>query len=143
MTSATSGQTAIVVVDDEEVQRNELAEFVTNYVGVGCATAADGKTAIDMVERLHPKLVLLDINLPDMTGIDVARRIRKQGSEYPKVILMSGHSDLVRDANLESLNVFSVIDKPVPLKVLGDFIWRLLNAEPGAEPGAEAEPEAG
>jgi DNA-binding NarL/FixJ family response regulator len=53
--------------------------------------AADGRTALEAVERLHPQLVLLDIQLPDVDGCEVSRQLTAT-SDAPAVILISTRS---------------------------------------------------
>jgi len=67
--------TTLLLVDDEPQIRRVL-QTTLYEAGYGVILAKDGQEGIDMVVREHPDLVLLDINLPDMTGFDACRLIR-------------------------------------------------------------------
>ncbi len=115
----------VVIVDDEEEQLEVLGDFL-NLLGVSHARALNGFAAVSLIKKVQPKVVLVDIKMPGLGGVDVARQIKDAGTVYPKVILMSGYAEAVRDANLLDLNLFTVIDKPVPLKILGRYIKQIL-----------------
>jgi DNA-binding NarL/FixJ family response regulator len=90
----------IVVVDDHEVARRGIRSVLKsdpNLEVVG--EAASGEDAIKTVEELHPDIVLLDISLPGISGIDVAPGIRKASPES-RIIFVSQHTSvpLARDA---------------------------------------------
>ncbi len=81
----------IFLADDHTMFRDGLKFILTintDYVIVG--EAANGKEAIDKIEQLHPDLVILDISMPEMTGIEVARQVRKYYPEI-KIIILSRH----------------------------------------------------
>jgi PAS domain S-box-containing protein len=77
--SATSGVIArrVLVVDDNEDAALSLAKLL-KALGTNVETAHDGPTALQIVERSHPEVVFLDIGMPGMDGMEVARRIRQQ-----------------------------------------------------------------
>jgi DNA-binding NarL/FixJ family response regulator len=90
----------IVLVDDHEVARRALRSVLRsnpNLEVVG--EAAEGKEALKKVEELRPDIVLLDIGLPDMSGIDVAPGIRSVSPES-RIIFVSQHISipLAKDA---------------------------------------------
>ncbi len=59
-----------------------------NVVG----TASDGKAAVEAEDRLHPDVVILDISMPVMSGIDAAKQMRKQGSKA-RIVFLTVHED--------------------------------------------------
>lgn len=67
----------ILVVDDEKKLVNVLRSYL-EQAGFAVITAQDGKTALAAFRREKPALVLLDLNLPEMDGLDVARAIRRE-----------------------------------------------------------------
>lgn len=83
----------IYLVDDHAVLRDGLKVIlgaVPGYQVVG--EAGDGRTALDEIERIKPRVVILDISLPVMTGIDVARQLKKYHPEI-KIIILSQHGN--------------------------------------------------
>jgi len=64
-------------VDDHHIARNTVRELLTAHAIRICGEAADGQQALDQVRALNPELVLLDINMPVMNGIQAAFEIRR------------------------------------------------------------------
>jgi DNA-binding NarL/FixJ family response regulator len=79
----------VLIVDDHPSFRAtaRLLLEVEGYDVIG--EAQDGNAAIEEAERLHPDLVLLDVNLPDIDGFEVANRLTGTGGTEPAVILTS------------------------------------------------------
>lgn len=76
----------ILVVDDEPSITDAVATAL-GYEGFEVATAADGTSALTLVEEFRPDLVVLDVMLPDHDGIEVTRRLRADGVEVPVLFL--------------------------------------------------------
>ena len=88
-----SGALRILVVDDEEHIVNFLRMGLT-YEGFAVATAGDGGEALEQVERFHPHLVILDLMLPGMDGLELAERLRQ---DPELLIIMLTARDQVAD----------------------------------------------
>ena len=114
----------ILVVDDEKEACEALAEFLRseNYE---VRTAQSGETALEKVEQDTPDLVLLDIRMPGMDGLEILRRI-KDKDESIGVIMTTAVKD--RDAIKEALRlgINDYILKPIDLDYLGKLIisWK-------------------
>lgn len=78
----------ILVVDDNESVRKALSRLLTVEDCVVCGEAVDGSDAIEAARRLKPDLILMDLSMPGMSGMDAAREMRK---EFPtlSIILMT------------------------------------------------------
>jgi DNA-binding response OmpR family regulator len=87
--------TRVLVVDDEEAIRDAVA-YVLRADGNDVAVASDGESAVDAVEGEPFDLVVLDVMLPDISGVEVARRVRAR-SDVPIIMLTarSSETDLV------------------------------------------------
>jgi DNA-binding response OmpR family regulator len=75
----------VLIVDDEK----KIAEIIKAYLereGFQTVTAYDGKTALDLAFKQHPNLIILDLMLPEVSGWDVCRAIRKE-SDIPIIML--------------------------------------------------------
>jgi len=81
----------ILVVDDRPVNREFLATLL-GYVGHSVLQAADGAEALAIVREQRPDLVILDISMPKLSGIEVAARAQKM-DRPPGVIILSVHGD--------------------------------------------------
>lgn len=90
-------RTSVVVADDESIIRMDLTETLTNagYYVVG--QAAEGQAALDAIQAHKPDVAVLDIKMPLLDGIEVARAVRH---EVPVVLLTAfGQSDIVAQAS--------------------------------------------
>ncbi len=90
----------ILVVDDHAVVRRAICSLLSKdpVLNVICQTA-DGEQAVQKAEEFQPDLILLDISLPGISGIEAARRIRRV-SPKSRIIFLSQHDSLqmVKDA---------------------------------------------
>ena len=78
-------QTILVVEDSPDISR--LLQHILGQAGYEFAHAADGLLGWESFERLHPDLVLLDVNLPGIDGIDLCERIKQDSPTTPVVML--------------------------------------------------------
>ncbi len=89
----------VLVVDDEPVLA-ELVSMALRYEGWEIATAGDGATAIALARANRPDVVVLDVMLPDISGLDVLGRLRDQVPELPVLLLTAKDSVEDRIAGL-------------------------------------------
>ena len=83
----------ILLVDDHKILREGICSLVKGYADMEVVgEAADGRTALSLVQELSPDIVIMDISMPDLNGIDATRKIT---ADYPnvKVIALSMHYD--------------------------------------------------
>lgn len=83
----------VLLVDDHAILREGLSSLLTDQPDVEVVgEASDGRTAIDLVRTQSPDVVVMDVGMPDLNGIDATRRIR---TEYPRtrVVALSTHTD--------------------------------------------------
>ncbi len=99
----------ILVVDDEKKFVNVLRAYL-EQAGFAVVTASDGKQALAAFRHEKPNLILLDLNLPEMDGLDVARTIRKE-SNAPIIMLTARVEETDRLIGLE-LGADDYITKP-------------------------------
>jgi CheY-like chemotaxis protein len=81
----------ILLTDDNE-DMVELVQLVLRSSGYKLITAGDGAKAVELCLKQKPDLVLMDINMPNMNGIEATRTLRKQGFTSPIVILTASES---------------------------------------------------
>lgn len=77
--------TILVVEDDESIAR--FVELELTHLGFAVARAADGAAALELVESADPDLIVLDLMLPGVEGLDVARTLRSDGFDKPILML--------------------------------------------------------
>lgn len=119
-----AASSAVLVVDDDPLQRNEIVDFLMRQ-GIEVMSEDNGFAAFHQIKKSEPRVVVMDMKMPGLDGIHVSRLVSNLDFQ-PKVILMSGYPDYVYKAHQEDANVFAVIEKPVPLKVLARFIAEAL-----------------
>lgn len=84
---------SVVLADDHAIVRQGLRTLLESQDGCGVVgEAADGLAAITMIADLRPDVAIIDVQLPDLNGLEVARRTREQ-SPSTKVVMLSMHSD--------------------------------------------------
>src|SRR3569832_2231469 len=76
-TSPMAGKPIILIVEDEKEQREVLAKTLAD-AGYGVLQAPDGKNGLIMASDHQPDLLMLDIKMPEMTGFEMLKRLRKQ-----------------------------------------------------------------
>ncbi len=114
---------SILIIDDDELLVESL-EIVLKNDNFNVTTAKNGNIALKKLEMFAPDIILLDIIMPDMEGIEFLRRRKSLGSNIP-VIMMSGNPigmDFFRVAKL--LGAKDSIKKPFSKKELLDLISR-------------------
>lgn len=124
--AAVSTSQTVLIVDDEESQRRQIKTCL-NDLGIRTIEAGDGASALRMIQERRPAVVIMDVRMPKMDGVAVVEAIGKASDA--KVVLMTGDPDSLYRANRSALNVFTVIEKPIPLRVLSRFVLRALGRD--------------
>jgi len=89
----------ILVADDHDLMRRGIKALLQSHAGWEvCGEAHTGREAVTKAEELKPDIVILDISMPDLNGVDAAKRIRKSSPDTEVLILSVHYSDqLIRD----------------------------------------------
>lgn len=111
----------ILVVDDEPVAVELLHAFLTDK-GYEVITASDGEEALRKVKEERPHLILLDVCLPRMNGLDVLRRVREIDQEVGVIMVTAVNEESTGRLALK-LGAFDYITKPLDLKYLEQSLW--------------------
>ncbi|MDX1953085.1 MAG: response regulator transcription factor [Verrucomicrobiota bacterium] len=83
----------IILVDDHKLMREGLASLLEKHAGLSViAQTENGRTAIQLTQKLSPDIVVMDVSMPDLNGIDATRQIISR-SPGTKVVALSMHSD--------------------------------------------------
>lgn len=114
----------LLIVDDEEDIR-EFAKHFFQKRGIEVITASGGREALDLINLNRPDLVLLDVRMGDMTGVDVLTRVRESGNKT-KVIMVTGVEDPVVIKQVEALGIAGYVHKPLALDELERVVLREL-----------------
>jgi len=115
--------TRILVVEDELSLRESL-EYSLRQEGYEVATAADGMAALDAARTFSPDLVLLDVMLPGLDGLEVCRRLRRE-SDLPILMLTARTEEIDKVVGLE-VGADDYVTKPFSMRELQARIRALL-----------------
>lgn len=127
MVQPQGGRARILVVDDDPDVRDGLARALTRAGGYDVATAADGFEAGYRIAEYRPHLVLLDIVMPGMGGLDVCERIRKVvGDDELKIIILTGFAGSRNNERSLIVGADLFLTKPQDVQTLLTHIEDLL-----------------
>jgi DNA-binding response OmpR family regulator len=106
----------VLLVDDEEEFVKALAERL-KMRDLRSDTVLDGEGALSYVEDQEPDVMVLDLKMPGIDGMEVLRQVRKA---YPniQVIILTGHGSEKHEEEAKRLGAFDYLEKPVNLDVL-------------------------
>ena len=110
----------VLLVDDERDFVQTLSDRLIRR-DMGSAVAYDGESALNLVSDDEPEVMILDLKMPGMNGIEVLRRV-KQSNPDIEVIILTGHgTDADRELCMR-LGAFAFLQKPVDIEVLSDTL---------------------
>jgi two-component system NtrC family response regulator len=114
----------ILVIEDEELLCKVYSATLTE-LGYEVITANDGKTALELLQKEIPNLIVLDMKLPEISGIQLLKEIRKIDNKVP-IIIATAYDGLKDDYEIWSSQVSDYIVKPVKLVELAEKIKKIL-----------------
>jgi len=114
----------VLVVDDEGDIRSSL-RGVLGDEGLRVLEAEDGGRALSLVRSERPELVLLDVWMPEVDGIELLRRLQEE-PDRPQVIMISGHGNIETAVQATKLGAFDFIEKPFSIDALLAVVNRAL-----------------
>jgi len=112
----------ILIIDDEP----EICKMVTEFLfdaGYAASYACNGPDGLAMIKKEAPSLVLLDIGMPGMNGLEVMQLIHEQSPALP-VVILSGQSDTETVKKMAALGAAEYLTKPIHLETLRDQFVR-------------------
>jgi two-component system, LytTR family, response regulator LytT len=128
-----------VLIDDEQLARNELAFLLKSFPDIEViATGSNGVEAVDLIERLEPDLVFLDVQMPGLDGIGVIRKLREREAHLPHFVLATAFDHYAVEAfRLEAMDY---VLKPFDADRLAETVQRAqrIVAERRANESAQA-----
>jgi two-component system, chemotaxis family, chemotaxis protein CheY len=117
-----------LVVDDSVFARKNLAKMIESFGGQLAGEAGDGCTAITEYDKAHPDIVLMDITMPQMEGIEAAERIVRNHPEARVIMVSSvGYQENIVTALQKGARHF--VQKPVKPEVLYEVIKYVLGED--------------
>jgi two-component system, OmpR family, response regulator CpxR len=110
----------VLLVDDER----EFVQTLSERLGmrdIGSAVAFDGESALALIQEDEPEVVLLDLQMPGIDGMEVLKRVKATNPEI-EVIILTGHGTDKHRAECMRLGAFAYLEKPVDIDVLSDML---------------------
>lgn len=129
----------VVIIDDEPWTRDVIlrlgrwSELGLEVVG----EASDGKTGLALVQRLCPDVVITDVKMPGIDGIELVERLRRIGFQNP-ILVISGYGDYLYVRNALKLGVVDYLLKPIKAQELNQQLKQCVNSLSQAEMFAPA-----
>jgi len=117
----------VLVVDDEPLNLDLLEQELGDY-GYVIERAASGPEALDKISAHAPQLVILDQQMPDIDGIEVLRRLRREGVEIP-VIMLTAHGTIKKAVEAMKYGATDFITKPFEAEHLAHIVAKALQEE--------------
>jgi DNA-binding NtrC family response regulator len=124
----------VLIVDDDAASRRLLR---VRLEAMGCAVAAvaDGSEALAEIRKHEPGLMLLDLQMPKMGGIEVLKELAKQGTKFP-VVVISAHGSIESAVDAMKQGAYDFITKPIDAKHFEIVVRKALERE-GLKRGLE------
>lgn len=120
---------SILIADDSLSIRSALCEIFAQEEDFDiCGVAENGREAVAKSLKLRPDLVVLDLSMPVMNGLDATRVLKRLMPEVP-VIMFSGYSDSVTEKEAYSAGVWALVSKSEHISVLVGKVRRALESE--------------
>ena len=117
-------KSVLVVDDDPNIVKTY--KLVLESVGYSVDTARNGVEALFKSKKIHHDLIIIDMNLPDMLGNQLADQIREEKPDI-KIIMITGYSSYMEE--LDELNIDEMLMKPIPPEDLVEIAKKTLTTE--------------
>jgi|ERR1700730_3336425 DNA-binding NarL/FixJ family response regulator len=115
----------VLVVDDSALIRHALCELFTSEADFDvCGEAENGREGIEKAQELRPDVIVMDLSMPVMNGIEAARVLRTLMPTVP-LIIFSDYSDVFSENEARSAGVSALISKATDVSVLLGEVRRL------------------
>ncbi len=109
---------SVMIVDDNIFVRKALARlFKSQRDFKVCGEAQNGREAVEMAQSLHPDLILMDLSMPVMNGIEASRVLKKLEPKVP-IIAFSESSDALSEEKAKTAGIWARVSKGEALSVL-------------------------
>jgi DNA-binding response OmpR family regulator len=118
--------TVMIVEDDDSIR--EMMDITLSQAGYAVALAASGESALDMLKRIRVDLMLLDVHMPRMSGLDVLTALDTMGRRKPPVLMVTANRQANTVAEAMRLGCIGYMAKPF---APGDLLGRVARALAG------------
>ena len=114
----------ILIIDDEPNIRSLMVQGLS-LEGFEVFSAADGNTGLEILKKNKPSLIFLDLNLPQISGLEILKQIKLISPETVVIMLSGGQDEDVAKEAIE-LGAYDYVTKPISLrKLIDEFVDRI------------------
>jgi CheY-like chemotaxis protein len=118
----------ILVAEDVADSRDALV-LMLKLAGYLCLEADNGRSAVELALREQPDLILMDLSLPEIDGLQAVRELRAEGASMP-IIIASAYDDAKIRDQAQAAGVNDYLTKPFDFEQLKDLLQRHLSPQP-------------
>lgn len=115
---------SILIAEDEKL----LLDRLVNYLGIFCETvyrASNGEEAFCLYEKYHPDIILTDIDMPKLTGVELVEKVREKKSNT-QLIILSAHTNTEDFLKVIPLHLVSYLVKPIKMEQLKQIVLQAI-----------------
>jgi two-component system response regulator FixJ len=120
----------VYVIDDDDAVRQSL-EFLLKTAGISVRGFDSAKAFLEVLPAINSGCILTDVRMPEITGIDLLRRLKENGVDIP-VIVITGHGDISLAVEAMKIGAIDFLEKPFDDDLLLAAVRSALNTEAGA-----------
>ena len=121
---------SVLIADDNAFVRQRLGDLFSRESDFEvCGEAENGRKAVEEAQELHPDLILLDLSMPVMNGLDAARALKRLMPEVP-IVMFSAYSDSFTEKEARSAGASTLVSKSERMSVLVGIARNLVYATP-------------
>jgi DNA-binding response OmpR family regulator len=124
-TSFRSEHIDVLLVDDDTELSNTIVSYFVR-AGLTVRAASSGSEAFKLLEQFEPRVAILDYQLPDLTGLDIAFRLQGLLPTLPIVLMSGGVLEGLRGNSLDKAGIQLFVNKPLSLRALHQLVRQLM-----------------
>lgn len=131
-----NAQSRTILVIDDNMMNRELASFLLEHAGFEVRCAEDGSTGLEMIATSRPDLVLMDIQLPGMNGLEVTRLLKADPvTQHIPVVAFTAYAMKGDEEKMRGAGCDGYLSKPIDGATFADQVSTFLRPK-SASPGA-------
>lgn len=111
-----------LIVDDDPFSLSVLRDFFTDLEGT-CAAALNGIDALEVLDKVQPRLLITDLNMPLLNGLDLIQKIKESCEVLPTFVMLTTDDSEVVRGRANEIGIDHFLTKPVDLDDLASIVF--------------------